>query len=97
MSAASAALCSCASHDAGGGPPHCRGCCLCLPGSKRWKLYKPLAGFHLPSQSSPNLGAEGLGECVLDVTLRVRRGPCRFVRVWLRCGCVLGVLCSQAP
>ena len=45
---------------------------LLRSGAKRWKLYKPLGGFQLPSQSSPNLDVEGLGEPILDTVLRVR-------------------------
>lgn len=42
-------------------------------GSKRWRLYKPQKGFHLPNQPSGDLKEEDLSEPILDVTLKVQQ------------------------
>eukprot|EP00983_Pelagomonas_calceolata_P002088 70798-Pelagomonas_calceolata.AAC.2 len=64
-----------------------------LCGAKRWKLYKPLSGFHLPNQSSPNLPVEGLGEPVLDTTLRqlMQAELCLFLDKMQCCATLPGV------
>ena len=38
-------------------------------GKKRWRLYAPLAGFQLPSQSSGDLPESIIGPPIMDVTL----------------------------
>lgn len=43
-----------------------------LPGSKRWRLYKPLGGYELPNHCSPDLEQEEIGEPFMEVTLQVR-------------------------
>ncbi|GFH08325.1 JmjC domain-containing protein [Haematococcus lacustris] len=40
-------------------------------GTKRWRVYAPLGGYPLPSQSSRNLRQEELGELLLDITMKV--------------------------
>lgn len=38
-------------------------------GTKTWRLYAPLAGHALPSQSSPNLDPADIGPATMEVTL----------------------------
>ncbi|GAX75760.1 hypothetical protein CEUSTIGMA_g3203.t1 [Chlamydomonas eustigma] len=40
-------------------------------GTKRWKLYAPLAGFELPNKPSQDLPQEMIGEPIMDITLKV--------------------------
>lgn len=44
---------------------------LAPPGSKRWRLYAPLAGFELPNKPSKDLPQELIGEPIMDITLQV--------------------------
>ena len=40
-------------------------------GTKRWRLYEPVGGFHLPNKSSNDLTQDQVGKLVMDVTLKV--------------------------
>jgi lysine-specific demethylase/histidyl-hydroxylase NO66 len=46
-------------------------------GRKRWRLYEPRAGFHLPSVPSGDLDADTLGPVVMEVELNV--GDCLYM------------------
>ncbi|GIL85103.1 hypothetical protein Vretimale_9964 [Volvox reticuliferus] len=39
-------------------------------GAKKWRLYKPLNGFELPSKCSGDLPQEDLGDPILEVTMQ---------------------------
>ena len=43
-------------------------------GTKRWRLYSPLAGFELPNKPSKDLPQEIIGEPIMDVVLHVSVG-----------------------